>query len=170
MSEPKAESLGSRVFPHPFLTLVLALVWLLLVNSVHPRMILLGVVFGVAIPMFTRPFWPDRPHVKSWSRLIRFVPRFFWDVLIANVQVFFVTMSFWRKPRATWIVVPLEITNPYAITSLANVITLTPGTVSAEIGHDRKTLVVHCLDAADPDATVAYIKKTYEAALKEIFE
>jgi multicomponent K+:H+ antiporter subunit E len=47
---------------------------------------------------------------------------------------------------------------------------MTPGTVSSDLSEDGHSLLVHCLDAPDPKATVAEIKNRYERRLKEIFE
>jgi multicomponent K+:H+ antiporter subunit E len=47
---------------------------------------------------------------------------------------------------------------------------LTPGTVSAKLSEDRRTLLVHTLDVDDEAALVAEIKQRYETPLKEIFE
>jgi multicomponent K+:H+ antiporter subunit E len=52
---------------------------------------------------------------------------------------------------------------------LANTISLTPGTLSAELSDDRSELLVHYLDEADPDGMVALIKSRYERPLLEIF-
>ena len=57
-----------------------------------------------------------------------------------------------------------------AITALAGTITLTPGTVSADLSADGRSLLVHCLETADPAATVSQIKERYDRRLKEIFE
>jgi multicomponent K+:H+ antiporter subunit E len=53
---------------------------------------------------------------------------------------------------------------------LACTITMTPGTVSADVSADQRALLVHCLETDDPDAVVAQIKSRYERRLKEIFE
>jgi multicomponent K+:H+ antiporter subunit E len=65
--------------------------------------------------------------------------------------------------------VPLAVTHPYGVSLLASIITMTPGTVSAEIDEDRREILVHVLDLADADALVADIKARYEAPLVEIF-
>ena len=64
---------------------------------------------------------------------------------------------------------PLALTSPEAITVLAGTITMTPGTVSAELSADGRALLVHGLDVPDPEALVAEIKSRYEARLLEIF-
>jgi multicomponent K+:H+ antiporter subunit E len=73
------------------------------------------------------------------------------------------------KLRPSWIVIPLDLRTPEAITVLAGTITLTPGTVSADISNNGRSLLVHALDAPDPDAVRDEIKQRYESRLKEIF-
>jgi multicomponent K+:H+ antiporter subunit E len=163
------ESREWKWLSHPVISLALVVIWLLLVNSVHPRMILLGLLLGFAIPLFTQIFLPDPPHVRSWRTLVRFVPLFLWDVVVANLSVARLILSFRRRMRPTWIVVPLDLENPYAISVLASVISLTPGTVSAQMSPDRRALLVHVLDTADPEAEVARLKTRYERPLEEIF-
>jgi multicomponent K+:H+ antiporter subunit E len=57
-----------------------------------------------------------------------------------------------------------------AISLLANIICLTPGTVSARLSEDQRFLLVHALDCEDPQALIATIKTRFEAPLKEMFE
>ena len=46
--------------PHPLLSLLLLLLWLLLNNSATPGHLMLGALIGLLIPRFTRRFWPER--------------------------------------------------------------------------------------------------------------
>ena len=73
------------------------------------------------------------------------------------------------KLRPAWVVVPLELRQPEAITILAGTITLTPGTVSADLSDAGHSLLVHALDTEDPDAVRDEIKHRYERRLLEIF-
>ena len=73
------------------------------------------------------------------------------------------------KLKPAWIIVPLELTQPEAITVLAGTITLTPGTVSADLSTKGHSLLVHVLHTEDPDAVRDEIKARYEARLMEIF-
>jgi multicomponent K+:H+ antiporter subunit E len=68
------------------------------------------------------------------------------------------------------VVVPLDVRLPEAITVLAGTITMTPGTVSADLSADHRSLLVHCLEADTPEETIATIKSRYESRLKRIFE
>jgi multicomponent K+:H+ antiporter subunit E len=159
-----------RIFPHPLLSLTLLFVWLMLVNKVTPGNVVLGGVLGIIVPIFTAPYWPGRPTLKRPLKCVTYVLIVIWDIVVANVQVAMVILF---KPRAKinsqWVIIPLELTSPEAITVLAGTITMTPGTVSALLSSDGASLLVHCLDTDDPDAVRSEIKTRYEARLKEIF-
>ena len=71
--------------------------------------------------------------------------------------------------RSAWITVPLDLTSPEAISLLAGTITMTPGTLTADLSADGRALLVHSLHAPDPDAVRDEIKTRYEARLKRIF-
>ena len=75
-----------RLLPHPILTPVLALIWLLLVNSLSPGQILLGLILGWAIPVFTLRFWPERVRIHKPLTLMRFFAVVMYDILIANLD------------------------------------------------------------------------------------
>jgi multicomponent K+:H+ antiporter subunit E len=159
-----------RFLPHPLLTLLLAVVWILLQNDLTAGMAVFGVILGVVIPLMTAAWWPDRPGGFRVARMIPYVLMVLWDILIANVQVAWIVLT---KPnsrlRPAWIVVPLDLVQPEAITVLAGTITLTPGTVSADLSNEGHSLLVHVLHTDDPDGVRDDIKNRYERRLKEIF-
>ena len=64
----------------------------------------------------------------------------------------------------------LDLRDSFAITVLTSTVSLTPGTVSADVSEDRTRLLVHALHVEDPQALVAEIKQRYEGPIKEIFE
>lgn len=161
----------ARIFPHPLLTLTLVIVWQMLVNYVSLGTLVFGLILGIVIPLFTAPYWPDRPRLKSPMMIVEFILIVLWDIVVANIVVA-KTILFTRNAsmHPTWITIPLDLRTPEAITVLAGTITMTPGTVSSDVAADGRSLLVHCLNAPDPDAVVADIKQRYERRLKEIFE
>jgi len=92
-----------------------------------------------------------------------------YDILIANLTVAKQVLGSQKKLQSGFVWVPLELTNIHGISALASVITLTPGTVSAELSEDRTHLLIHYLSAEDPDALVNLIKTRYEAPLRKVF-
>ena len=160
----------ARVLPHPFLSLTLALVWIGLVNEASAGSLAMGILLGVLVPIATGPLWPDRPRLKRPLAALRYLLVVLWDIVVANIQVarliLFVPND---RLRSRYVVIPLDLNAPEAITVLAGTITMTPGTLSAELAADGRALLVHGLDVPDPDALVAEIKTRYEARLAEIF-
>ncbi|MDX6752218.1 Na+/H+ antiporter subunit E [Geminicoccaceae bacterium 1502E] len=161
----------SRLVPHPLLTLTLTAVWLLLVNEASLGHLLLGLLLGLIVPLLTAAYWPGRPQVRRPIRWIEYGLVVLWDILVANVQVAYLVI-FKRNDqlRPHFLTVPLELSSPEAITVLAGTITMTPGTVSADLSADGRALLVHALDTGDPQETARDIKQRYEARLKEIFQ
>lgn len=159
-----------RWLPHPILTAVLILLWMLLLNSFTAGGLLMGTVLSLVISAVTSNFWPARPPLRSWTRALAFMGLVMWDVVVANVQV--ARLILFRPAsalRSRWITIPLTLVSPEAITVLAGTITMTPGTVSGDVAADGRSLLVHCLDAPDAEATVRDIVSRYESRLKEIF-
>jgi multicomponent Na+:H+ antiporter subunit E len=70
--------------------------------------------------------------------------------------------------RPAILAVPLDLRSPGGITLFANAVTLTPGTTSLDVSDDRRTLYVHCLDAADPEAAILSMKSTLERRALEV--
>jgi multicomponent K+:H+ antiporter subunit E len=160
----------ARLFPHPLLSVTLALVWLGLVNTVTLGHIVLGALFGIAVPMVTAAYWPNRPKLRNPRAVIDYMLVVLRDIIVANVEVAMIIV-FRRQEeiRSHYVTVPLELTSPEAITVLAGTITMTPGTVSASLAADAGSILVHCLHTDDPDEIRDTIKSRYEARLKEIF-
>jgi multicomponent K+:H+ antiporter subunit E len=159
-----------RWLPHPLLTPILALVWLLLANSLAPGQVLLGLLLGWAIPLFSRRFWPEPVPLHRPLILLRFCGRVLYDIGVANLVVAWLILCGPARLRPGFVEVPLDLTSDLAISLLANTICLTPGTVSARLSPDRRTLLVHALNPGDPEALIATIKARYEAPLKQVFE
>ncbi len=160
-----------RILPHPILSALLALVWVLLQNEVSRGGVAMAVLLGLAIPILTAPYWTNRPLLPRPFLFLTYFVVVVWDILRANVTVA-LAIAFKRPDRMApaWITIPLELRKPEAITVLAGTITLTPGTLSAEVSADGHALLVHCLDAPDPDAVRDEIKSRYERRLMRIFQ
>lgn len=156
--------------PTPLLSILLLIVWLLMVRSIAFGHFLLGGALAVAIPLVTHRFWDTQPHVKKPVLLLRFALRVLGDIVTANLQVAWLILNPWRRMRPHFIEYPLMLENRFTITLLANTISLTPGTVSANLRLDGRSLLIHALDVEDDDALVATIRERYERPLKEIYE
>lgn len=158
-----------RLIPHPGLSVLLVIVWLLMANSLTFGGLFLGIVIGILLPIFTAPFWPGRPAVRYRAGLA-YLALVLWDIVVANFEVAAIILfKRNRDLKATWLVIPMELDTPEAITVFAGTISLTPGTVSSDVSACGNYLLVHALDAPDPEAEIARIKARYETRLKRVF-
>jgi multicomponent K+:H+ antiporter subunit E len=157
-------------FPHPTLSIFMWILWLLLVNSLSGGHIILGGLLAWAIPYLTQSFWPGSMVIRKPGVALKFVLVVTVDVIVANFQVAGWILGSSKRLRPAFMVIPLDVERDFTITILANTISLTPGTVSADLDIDKRQLLVHALNVDDIAAAVAQIKQRYEAPLKEIFE
>ncbi|WP_170387476.1 Na+/H+ antiporter subunit E [Ruegeria atlantica] len=160
-----------RIFPHPHLTFLLTVVWILLANKPSLNSLVFGLILGIIIPFITQPYWPDRPKLRNWPKVVEYMLVVLLDIVIANITVARIILfkrDADRQPN--WVSIPLELRTPEAITVLAGTITMTPGTVSCDLSAQGHCLLVHCLDAPNVDEVRDQIKQRYERRLKEIFE
>ena len=164
-------TLTHRIFPHPQLTILLTVVWCLLVNAPSLNTLVFGLILGTVIPILTHAYWPNRPVMRRPLRVIEYILLVLWDIVLANIHVAIIVVFKRNAAMApAWVAIPLDLRTPEAIAILAGTITLTPGTVSADLSDEGHALLVHALDAPDPEAVGDAIKDRYERRLKEIFE
>jgi multicomponent K+:H+ antiporter subunit E len=160
-----------RLFPHPLLTLLLALIWLALQNAVSLGGVVFGLIVGTLVPLFVAAYWPTRPVLRRPFRFALYMLLVIWDIVVANVVVARIVLFMPNsRLRPAFVTVPLDLRTPEAITLFAGTITMTPGTVTADLSADGRALLVHCLHAPDPSRVAADVKHRYERRLKEIFE
>lgn len=159
-----------RWLPHPALTVALALLWLLFNNTVAPGHVLLGLFLGWGIPLLIGPFVLNLPRVRRPLALLRFLARVMFDIVVANLHVARLVLGPRGRLSPAFVEVPVRIEDEFVLTLLTSIISLTPGTVSACLSEDRRTLLVHALDAPDLDGLVREIQSRYEAPLMEIFQ
>jgi multicomponent K+:H+ antiporter subunit E len=159
-----------RWLPHPLLTLLLTLIWLLLVNTFNLGQLLLGALLGWGITLLTRNFLLDVPSVRKPLLLCRFMLRVFCDIVVANLHVAKLVLGPRSRLNPAFVEVPMAIENNFVLAVLASIVSLTPGTVSAGLSADHKTLLLHGLDVPDAQALIDEVKSRYEAPLLEIFE
>jgi len=162
-----------RLLPAPLLSLGLFITWLMLNESVSVGHLLLGVALAIMLPWLTRAWRPDAPRLSRVGTAMKLAGAVLLDIVKSNLTVARLILGNERHitPRFVW--VPLAIRDPHGIVALAGIVTMTPGTLSADLSDDRRHLLVHAFDIDDEAAQaalVADIQQRYEAPLIRIFE
>lgn len=158
-----------RRLPAPLLSAVLFAVWLLLANSIDPAHVALAALLALAVPRFVDR-GADTPRLKRPASIARLALVVLWDIVRSNIDVARRILGPESALNPRFVQVPLDLRDTYGILLLSGIITMTPGTLTADVSDDRRHLLVHALNVVDEAALIDAIKSRYERPLREIFE
>ncbi|MHB1103459.1 MAG: Na+/H+ antiporter subunit E [Devosia sp.] len=153
------------------MTIALALGWAVATDNFS----LLNLLFGAAIAGLALFLMRDKvagPGVlPRLLRLGSLAASFVYELFAGAVKVATLVCrpDMKKHLRPGIIAFPLKVTRDAEITTLANLITLTPGTLSVDVSEDRRVLYVHAIDAADKDALIREIAHGFEKKVREAF-
>lgn len=162
-----------RLLPEPRLSAALFIGWLMLNGSTSVGHMVLGAVLGTVLPLASQRWRPDRPRVVRWRPMLRLACIVLVDIVMSNIVVARRILGAERNITPRFIRIPLEIRDPHGLVALAGIVTMTPGTLSADLSEDRRELLVHAFhlnDAQDEAQVVQSIRERYEVPLISIFE
>jgi|TARA_A100001391_G_scaffold133631_1_gene92607 multicomponent Na+:H+ antiporter subunit E len=155
-----------------FLVTTLALVWAAVTGGFTLLNLLLGAFIGGVAVLFIRDR-VDRPHMmRRFARVVSLAALFFYELGLSALRVAILVLSPRMEKRLApgIIAYPLTVKTDAQITLLANLITLTPGTLSVDVSDDRTTLYIHVLEMHDRADVIASIRNGFEARIIEVFE
>jgi multicomponent Na+:H+ antiporter subunit E len=150
------------------LNVLLALAWAAATGDFTPGSLVLGFVVSFAILAFAQPVIGVSPYFAKTPRLLRLAILFLWELLVASLRVAHDVVTPTHHSRPGVIAVPLDATTDLEITALANLISLTPGTLSLDVSPDRRVLYIHAMFVDDPDTVRREIKDGFERRLLEV--
>jgi multicomponent Na+:H+ antiporter subunit E len=143
--------------------LILALAWLALTGDATLANVVFAVAAGAVVSRFV-PWTPGRRfRARRIVALVRLAAYFAWELVLANLRVAAAVIGPRSRLRPAIVAIPLDADRDVEIATLANLITLTPGTLSVDVSRDRRTLFVHTL-TFDGNATA------FRREIKEGFE
>lgn len=150
------------------LNIVLALLWMALSGEFTAQSLLLGGVLSFVVLLLTQRIIGAPAYARKVLQVISLILYFIWELLLANLRVAYdvLTPGFHMKPGV--VAVPLDVRTDAEITLLANLITLTPGTLSLDVSADRSVLYLHALFIDSPDEVRRQIKQGFERRVLEV--
>lgn len=150
----------------------LPLVWMALTGTFTFANFVLGfAISSLALWLISSP--ADVTFIVYIIRFFRFIGFFFfflWELLVANLRVAYEVLTPRYQMRAAIIAIPLDANSDLEITVLANLITLTPGTLSLDVSADRKILYIHAMHVHDVEKFRKEIKVRLERRVMEVFK
>ncbi|MBO8126087.1 MAG: Na+/H+ antiporter subunit E [Firmicutes bacterium] len=152
------------------LNIFLAFVWMLLQNSFNTANFLAGYVIGaIVLYVFRRGFPGGVIYLSRFKAVLELLIVFLWELLKASFTVAAMALSRKIDICPGIVSVPTELQSELAVVLLANLITLTPGTLTVDIAPDRSQLYVHVLNITGSEEEVRReIKDKFEKRILKI--
>lgn len=151
------------------LNLILAMLWCALTGSFLTANILTGFALSFAALWLTSTAAGiHNAYFRKTFRGILFLGWFFREMVISNFRVLKAVVTPGTAYQPGTLALPMDCQSDMEITMLANLITLTPGTLSVDLSEDRKILYVHTMFAQDPESVIRDIKNGLERRLLEL--
>lgn len=151
-----------------FSNLMLALIWAAMTGNFTLGTLGVGFVFGYISLLILKPLMGDSAYYAKFPRTLGFIVYFLKEMIVSSARVAWdvITPTHYNRPGI--LAIPLSAKTDLEITLLANLITLTPGTLSLDLSPDRQTLYIHAMFAEDPEAIRRDIKEGLERRLLEL--
>lgn len=147
--------------------LMLGVAWVVLTGDFSGGSLFAGLVFGYLVLALIQPQVPALAgYAQRLPRLIRFVGFFLKELLVSNLRVSYdiVTPPWYMKPGV--IAMPLKARTEFEIAFVANLISLTPGTLSLDVSDDRRVLYIHAMFLDDEPALTRSLAELERRALE----
>ena len=129
-----------------------------------------GFLLAFAALSLSSPMYGQTAYFKRVLLATRLGAYFLYELTVSSLQVVWDVITPGHRSRPGIVAVPLDIEEPLQITVLANLISLTPGSLSLDVSPDGKTLYVHEMFVDDPDETRRRIKTGFERLVREAMQ
>jgi multicomponent K+:H+ antiporter subunit E len=161
----------TRLLPHPFLSLGLVLMWLLL-NRFSLGHLVLGAAVAIIAGQAMAALEPNRPRLRRPAVILRLFVTVMRDIVRSNIAVARLILTRGSKgpERQGFVEIDLALRDPTALAVLAVIVTSTPGTAWIDYDAARGRLLLHVFDLVDENEWRDIVNDRYGAMLKEIFE
>ena len=147
--------------------LLLAFLWAILFQTHDIQGLVIGFLVGFGLLSLF-----EGGYGRRGSYLFIFLVNLIWQVIVSSVELAWTLVQPTLRVKPGIVAIPLDVTRDFQIAALASAITLTPGTLSVDVGRDeatgRRVLFVHTVFLDDPQALRDQIKGSFERHILEI--
>jgi multicomponent Na+:H+ antiporter subunit E len=150
------------------LNVLLALAWVALTGQFTPANLGVGFVLGYLMVWLVQSPTGSSGYFAKVHQVVGFAAFFLWELIQANLRVAHDVLTPRHHMRPGVIAIPLDAHTDVEITLLANLITLTPGTLSLDVSADRRVLYVHIMYVDDIEQARRDLKAGFERRVREV--
>lgn len=150
------------------INLIISFMWMFLSESYTFPSFIFGYMLGALLILILDRFFPSPFYLKRIFKIIKLSFIFFRELILSNIDI--VRLIYKRNPdiEPGIFAMPTELKTNWEISLLANLITLTPGTLSVAISDDNSVIFIHAMHIDEVDAAIYDIKNTFEKAIMEV--
>lgn len=149
-------------------TILLALIWAAVTGRFDWTNLLIGLVIAHGVLFIAQPIMGRSNYFGRIRHVIGFALFYLREMILANLRVAYDVMTPLRRIRPGVIAIPLEARTDAEIALLANLITLTPGSVSLDVSSDRRFLYLHAMYIEDLEKYRADVKRVMERRVLQV--
>jgi multicomponent Na+:H+ antiporter subunit E len=150
------------------INLILTIIWVLLTGSTDVFNFFFGFLISYFVLWLTFSIKGESKYFKIFPRLIGFLLFFLYELFKANIEVAYDVMTIKNHMKPGIVKFPLDAQSDLEITLLANIISMTPGTLSLDVSQDKKVMFIHAMYVEDEKEFVRSIKNGFERRLLSI--
>lgn len=151
------------------INILLALSWAAVTGSFS----LLNLLFGFALAALALSLIREQVgtvgYLSRMRRVLSLIFLFVYELVLSAIAVAKLVLKPDMNLKPAFVAYPLRVNRDFEITLLANLITLTPGTLSVDVSPDRKTLYIHAIDVPDEETLKKDIAEGFELKIMEAF-
>ncbi|WP_339157719.1 Na+/H+ antiporter subunit E [Paenibacillus sp. FSL W8-0186] len=150
------------------LNFLIAVIWMFLNNNWSASGLIVGYMIGLALIGLFGRFWPQGFYMRKVWAMIKLLVLFIKELFKSSFVVIGQVLSPKLNIRPGIFAYKTELTGDWEVTILANLITLTPGTLTLDVSREGSTLYIHAMDIDDVDKLCSDIRSTFEKAILEV--
>jgi len=148
----------------------LAAAWVAITGQTELANVFTGFVVGYLVLWAVSQTTGSTDYFLKVGRVVRFALYFLWELVVAAVRVAIDVLTPRHLVKPAILAVPIDTESDAETTTLANAITLTPGTLSLDVSPDGKTLYVHAMYAPDLEAARRAIQDGLGRRVREMYQ
>ncbi len=150
------------------LNILLAIIWRAATPQGGLASLIVGFVAGYVVLWWMRPLFGETPYFRKFPLALRFASFYARELILSNLRVAYDVLTPAVNRRPAILAIPLDAKTDLEIALLANLVTLTPGTVSIDVSTDRSTLYIHAMFVDDVEHLRREIKDGLERRVLEL--
>lgn len=151
--------------------LILTIVWFLLIGTQTLTSLVFGFIIAFAVLWIAKPMFDTQTtYFERMFRVIRLINFFIYELVLSSLKVAWDVLTPTDLSHPAILEMPLDVESDMEVFLVANLISLTPGTLTLDVDRKRNCLIIHAMFAEDPDGLIEELKSGMEYQVKRVFE